>query len=172
MLESKRLPREMILKKQTPANSLKLKNECLRLMNFVNEVKESMRKTRRDRDRDLAEARQLTAEANRLSDEDFLNQKISIALDVIGLVFTGGSATAAKRALGEAIGAVGSVFGLISNEKKIKEILLKAQWKMEQFEAQNNKLDHFEKGLRRAFIKLKKLGCPLLFAKTGLYSGK
>lgn len=166
MLESKRLPREMKInspqlnsKNKTREELLARDRECIRLTNFINGVKDSMKNNRRKSDRALREANALIRTASRMARQSEFWSKISFTIDAIGLVATGGTATAAKRAISHAISAISNLIGITTTEKEIKRVLLKALGKMEEFEDLKNELDHFEAGLKDAFDKRGKLGC-------------
>jgi len=100
VLESKRLPREMIFKRTRLEESRerqRVGRECHRLAQEVRGLENTMNGVRREQDRALQKAKSLNADAKRLGEKSLFREKISWALNAVGTAISGGSATAAKK---------------------------------------------------------------------------
>ncbi|MCH8348451.1 MAG: hypothetical protein IH901_08190 [Proteobacteria bacterium] len=162
MIESKRLPREMVLKQSRIEESrerLRIDRECRRLAGEVQGIKGTMAKVRKKRNEVLREAHSLNAEAKRLANRSLFRTKLGLLLNAVGTVISGGSAFAAKRIIGDAINTIGSIVGFSSLEKQIIKKLEDARGKMNIFERQMGHLSHLEEGMGRINKTRKKLRC-------------
>lgn len=162
MIESKRLPREMVLKQSRLEESRerqRIDRECHRLARDVRGIEGTVSDIRREQDRALREANALNREAKRLAEESFARTKISLMLDAVGAALSGGSSTVAKRVMGNAISTIGTLVGFTSLEQQITEKLSEARGKMDQFENFTGQLAHLEDGIARINKTRKELGC-------------
>ena len=129
--------------------SAKVWAEIIRLERDLSDRLEHRAVILQEKSKWLAKSRELTQRANALSDDDLVRTKIEISLNLIGLVVSGGTANAAIKALGSAIGTVGSAIGFASNEEKIRRLLRGAQNALEKFKYQSELLDAWDHDQKR-----------------------
>lgn len=160
MLESKRLPREMVFKRACSQDE-KIRNdrERLRLLREINGIKETMRKIRRDRDRTLQDAGNLRREIDRLVAKSVFKENLELVLTGLGTLISRGSVSSAGKIIGNALGVLANLVGLTSFEQQIKRRLIQLEGLMLRFQDLGGQLDHLEKGMGRMHQTRDKLKC-------------
>ena len=160
MLESKRFPREFVLKRACSQNE-KIRNdrERLRLLREINGIKETMRKIRRDRDRTLQKAGNLRQEIDRLVARSVFKTKLELVLNGLGTLISRGSVRSAGKIIGDSLGLLATLVGLTTLEQQIKRRLIQLDGLMLRFRDLGEQLDHLEKGMGRMHQTRDRLKC-------------
>ncbi len=160
MIESKHLPREMVLKRAcTPEEKIKNGRERQRLLNDINDIKISMQRIRKNRASHLQSARNLQQQLDQLVADSVFNKKLEFALDGLGTLVSRGKVNSAGRKIGNALGILAAAVGLTTIEQQIKRTLFRLEGHMLNFEELGKQLTHLEDGMRGMHQARNKLTC-------------
>lgn len=151
MIESKRSPRMMESRQKHARIQRKTIDtlECARLIGEIDLIKKRIRALNRLRTEKLREANSLRAQATRLAQREFNNQRIAFLLDALGVAISGGSLASVRRAIGNILSAIRGVVGITSSSQRIERMLRGAETLMRQFDDLGGQLDHLTDGLAR-----------------------
>lgn len=149
MIESKHLPREMILKRAcTPDEKIKNDRERKRLLFDINDIKNSMKRIRQNRARHLVSASNLQRQLDQLVAKSVFNKKLEFALDGLGTLVSRGKVGSVGRKIGNALSILAAAVGLTTIEQQIKRTLFRLEGHMLKFEDLGKQLTHLEDGLK------------------------
>lgn len=160
MIESKRLPREMVLKRAcTPDEKIKNDRERQRLLNDINDIKISMNRIRQNRARHLQSAGILQRQLDQLVAKSVFNKKLEFALNGLGTLVSRGKVGSVGRKIGDALGILAAAVGITTIEQQIKRKLVRLESHMLNFQDLGEQLTHLEDGMRQMHQNRDKLKC-------------
>ena len=160
MIESKHLPREMVLKRAcTPDEKIKNDRERKRLLFDINDIKNSMKRIRQNRARHLQSAGILQRQLDQLVARSVFNKKLEFALDGLGAALSRGKVGSVGRKIGDALGILAAAVGITTIEQQIKRKLVRLESHMLNFQDLGGQLDHLENGIRRMHQARDNLKC-------------
>lgn len=160
MIESKRLPREMVLKRVcTPDEKIKNDRERQRLLFDINDIKNSMKRIRQNRAQLLQSAGNLQRQLDQLVAKSVFKKNLEFALNGLGAALSRGKVGSVGRKIGNALGILAAAVGITTIEQHIKRKLVRLEGHMLNFQDLGEQLTHREDGMRRMHQDRDKLKC-------------